>query len=198
MLDRKAMQEAVEGYDPKRLALSCVASHSGLDVYDGAADEGLRSIAVAQKGRHEVYARYFRTLRDGKGRRLRGCVDETWTYTTYDGVMATAQQARLRKANALWVPNRAWTSYCPIDGVEDGFAVPMVGSRNMLRSENRGEKRDYYWLLKKGGLPFPRRIKEPEDIDRLAIVKLHHAKKKLERGFFTAASPKEFNQKATA
>ncbi len=197
MIARKAMQEVAETYDAKRLALACVASHSGLDVYDGAADEGYRSIAIAQKGRHDVYARYFKTLRDGKGRRLRGCVDETWTYPKYAGVMEAGEQARLRKASALWVPNRAWTSYCPIGGVEDDFAVPMVGSRNMLRSESRGEKRDYYWLLKKGGLPFPKKIKEPEDIDRLAIVKLHHAKKKLERGFFTCASPKEFNQKAT-
>jgi 5-formaminoimidazole-4-carboxamide-1-(beta)-D-ribofuranosyl 5'-monophosphate synthetase len=197
MMDRKAMQAKAEGYDPKSLALACVASHSGLDVYDGAADEGYRSIAIAQKGRDAVYARYFKALRDGKGRRIRGCVDETWTYSKYDGIMDPRQQARLAKANALWVPNRAWTSYCPIDGVEDGFAVPMVGSRSMLRSENRGEKRDYYWLLKKAGLPFPRRIREPEDIDGLAIVKLHHARKKLERGFFTAASPKEFDAKAT-
>ena len=196
MLARKEMQAAAEAYDPKALALACVASHSGLDVYDGAADEGYRSIAVAQKGREEVYKRYFATLRDAKGRRIRGCVDETWTYPKYDGVMAQSQQAKLRKANALWVPNRAWTSYCGIDGVEESFAVPMVGSRNLLRSENRGEERDYYWLLKKGGLPFPKRIRSKDDIDGLAIVKLHHAKKKLERGFFTCASPKEFDAKA--
>ena len=198
MISRKAMQDTAERYDPKALALSCVASHSGLDVYDGAVDEGFRSIAVAQKGRDDVYKRYFATLRDGKGRRVRGCVDDTWVYPKYDGVMAPKEQARLRKANALWVPNRAWTSYCGIDGVEDDFAVPIVGSRSMLRSENRGEKQDYYWLLKKGGLPFPKKIKEPADIDRLAIVKLHHARKKLERGFFTCASPKEFDAKATA
>ncbi|MEA3166812.1 MAG: hypothetical protein QOJ26_1686, partial [Thermoplasmata archaeon] len=33
MIERKAMQAAAEAYDPKRLALSCIASHSGLDVY---------------------------------------------------------------------------------------------------------------------------------------------------------------------
>lgn len=197
MIARKAMQTVAEAYDAKDLAMACVASHSGLDVYDGASDEGMRSIAVAQKGRDDVYKRYFKTVRDAKGRRVRGCVDDTWVYPKYDGVMAVKEQARLRKESAIWVPNRAWTSYCTIDGVEDDFAVPMLGSRSMLRSENRGEKQDYYWLLKKGGLPFPKRIKEPADIDRLAIVKLHHAKKKLERGFFTCASPKEFNAKAT-
>jgi 5-formaminoimidazole-4-carboxamide-1-(beta)-D-ribofuranosyl 5'-monophosphate synthetase len=198
VIGRKAMQEAVAAYDTQQLALACIASHSGLDVYDGAADEGLRSIAVAQKGRDEVYARYFRTLRDAKGRRLRGCVDETWTYERYAGVMAPQAQARLRKANALWVPNRAWTSYCGIDAVEGGFEVPVLGSRSMLRSEDRGGKRDYYWLLRKAGLPTPRKVAAPDDIDQLVIVKLHHAQKKLERGFFTCASPKEYHAKAKA
>ncbi len=197
MIDRKAMQAAVAEYDTKDLSLACIASHSGLDVYDGAVDEGMHSIAIAEKGRDDVYKRYFATLRDAKGKRLRGCVDQTWVYEKYAGIMAPAAQKKLKAANALWVPNRAWTSYCGIDGVESDFAVPMVGSRNMLRSENRGEPHDYYWLLKKGGLPFPKKIKEPADIDRLAIVKLHHAKKKLERGFFTCASPKEFDAKAT-
>ncbi len=196
MIGRKAMQTAAEAYDPKKLALSCVASHSGLDVYDGAADEEFRSIAIAQKGRDEVYNRYFATLRDAKGKRIRGCVDETWTYPEYKGIMAPAQQQKLRDANALWVPNRAWTSYCGIDGVENDFAVPVVGSRNMLRSEERGETRDYYWLLKQAKLPFPKKVASPDDIDQLVIVKLHHAKKKLERGFFTAASTKEFHAKS--
>ena len=196
MIGRKAMQQAAEAYDPRALALACVASHSGLDVYDGAADEGLRSIAVAQKGRDDVYRRYFKTLRDGKGRRVRGCVDETWTYPEYAGIMEQRQQQRLRAANALWVPNRAWTSYCGIDGVEDGFAVPVVGSRSMLRSEDRGGRRDYYWLLKKAGLPTPAAVRSPDDIDGLVIVKLHHAQKRLERGFFTCASPKEFKEKS--
>jgi 5-formaminoimidazole-4-carboxamide-1-(beta)-D-ribofuranosyl 5'-monophosphate synthetase len=196
MMDRKAMQAVADGYDTKALALACVASHSGLDVYDGAVDEGYRSIAVAQKGREEVYARYFKTLRDAKGRRLRGCVDDTWTYPRYDGIMEPRQQAKLVANNALWVPNRAWTSYCGIDKVEQEFAVPVVGSRSLLRSEERGVERDYYWLLKQAKLPFPRRIKSPDDIDQLAIVKLHHAKKKLERGFFTCASTKEFHAKS--
>jgi 5-formaminoimidazole-4-carboxamide-1-(beta)-D-ribofuranosyl 5'-monophosphate synthetase len=198
MLDRRAMQEAAQAYDADDLALACVASHSGLDVYDGAADEGFRSIAIAQEGRDDVYARYFRTLRDADGRRIRGCVDETWTYPQYAGVMAAKQQKRLRDTNALWVPNRSWTSYCDLDACEDEFAVPMIGSRNLLRTEEREEQRDYYWLLAKAGLPFPPKVASPDDIDRLCIVKLHHAKKKLERGFFTAASKKEFDAKADA
>ena len=53
----------------------------------------------------------------------------------------------------------------------------MFGSRNMLRMEERTEEQDYYWLLEKAGLPFPEPIENPEDIDCLVIVKLHHSPK---------------------
>jgi 5-formaminoimidazole-4-carboxamide-1-(beta)-D-ribofuranosyl 5'-monophosphate synthetase len=72
----------------------------------------------------------------------------------------------------------------------------MVGSRNLLRTEERGEKQDYYWLLEKAGLPFPEKVESPEDINGLSIIKLHHAQKKLERGFFTASSYQEYNKKS--
>ncbi|MHB8633376.1 MAG: formate--phosphoribosylaminoimidazolecarboxamide ligase family protein [Thermoplasmatota archaeon] len=196
MIARADMQEAVAGYDAKRLAVACLASHSALDVYDGAADEGLRSIAVAQQGRDSLYARYYRTLRDAAGQRVRGCVDETWTYPKYDSVMTQAQQKRLREESALWVPNRAWTSYCKVDDVENSFAVPVLGNRAMLRSEERATQRDYYWLLQQAGLPFPKKVESPDAIDRLVIVKLHHAQKRLERGFFTCASRKEYDEKS--
>jgi 5-formaminoimidazole-4-carboxamide-1-(beta)-D-ribofuranosyl 5'-monophosphate synthetase len=105
-------------------------------------------------------------------------------------------QQKLLDDNVLFVPNRSLTSYIGMDAVEDDFAVPLLGSRNLLRSEDRGFAKDYYWLLKEANLPFPKKIENPRDIDRLVIVKLHHAKKKLERGFFTASSFEEYSQKS--
>ena len=66
----------------------------------------------------------------------------------------------------------------------------------MLRMEERTEEQDYYWILDKAGLPYPEAIENPEDIDCLVIVKLHHAQKKLERGFFTCASFAEYKEKS--
>ncbi len=74
----------------------------------------------------------------------------------------------------------------------------MVGSRNLLRSEERGDEKDYYWILDKAGLPAPKKVEKPEDIDNvgLTIIKVHHKQKKLERGFFTAKSYEQFCQKS--
>src|SRR2546428_10733549 len=74
----------------------------------------------------------------------------------------------------------------------------MFGSRNLLGTEERDERRSYYWIREKARLPAQEKFEDPRDIDGLAIVKLHHKTKKLGRGFFTAASYKEFRARSEA
>ena len=66
----------------------------------------------------------------------------------------------------------------------------------MLRIEERSERENYYTLLAAAGISFPAALSGPDVIDGLAIVKLPHATRRLERGFFTAASPAEYLAKA--
>jgi 5-formaminoimidazole-4-carboxamide-1-(beta)-D-ribofuranosyl 5'-monophosphate synthetase len=196
VLDPSVAQEIVQGYDPEDVKMAAIGSHSCLDVCDGAADEGIPNIAVCERGRESTYARYFRTTRDEGGERLRGCVDESWVLDDFSDVLDEKSQERLRDENVVFVPNRSFTAYCELDRIESEFQVPMVGSRNMLRMEERSEEQDYYWLLDKAGLPYPEAKEHPNEIDELCIVKLHHAEKKLERGFFTAASTEEYHEKS--
>jgi 5-formaminoimidazole-4-carboxamide-1-(beta)-D-ribofuranosyl 5'-monophosphate synthetase len=196
MIPRASVQEAIARYDPRHLTVGAIGSHSALDVADGAADEGLRTLVVAQQGREKTYNRYFKAHRDAQGKLLRGAVDECMVLPRFADVMQDAHQQHLLARNTVWVPNRSFSVYCGIDDVEDKWRVPIFGNRSMLRTEERTEQRDYYWLLEKAGLNFPEKINDPRDIHELAIVKLHHAKKKLERGFFTAASYKEYQEKS--
>jgi 5-formaminoimidazole-4-carboxamide-1-(beta)-D-ribofuranosyl 5'-monophosphate synthetase len=195
MISRQDINGVVEGYDRKKLKVGVLASHSALDVADGAAEEGFRTVLYCQKGREKTYTEYFRSRREG-GRLVRGIVDEYKVYDRYAQMASEAEQDGMRKNNVLFVPNRSFTSYVDLDTIEDKFRVPLVGSRNMLRSEERSEKKSYYWLLEKAGLPYPEKVNSPEEIDELVVVKLHHAKKKLERGFFTAGSFEEYELKA--
>ncbi len=196
MIDREAIVEVLEGYDPSRICIATIGSHSALDVCDGAVEEGFRTIAVCEEKREAPYARYFRAIRGVDGRLQRGMVDEALVLPKFKDVLSAKIQDRLRKANAIFVPNRSFTSYCDLSAIEDEFRVPLFGSRNLLRTEERDEERSYYWLLEKARLPFPEKVEDPEDIDGLVIVKLHHKVKKLERGFFTAASHKEYKEKS--
>jgi 5-formaminoimidazole-4-carboxamide-1-(beta)-D-ribofuranosyl 5'-monophosphate synthetase len=194
MISRSEIYEILETYNLKEAMIGVLASHSALDVCDGAVEEGLRTYAVCQKGRDATYTRYFKAQRDTNGKLIRGVVDEPLVLDRFNEIILEENQQKLREKNILFVPNRSFTSYCTMEEVEDAFRIPLVGSRNMLRSEERSEKESYYWLLEKAGLPYPEKIDDPEDIDELVIVKLHHAVKKLERGFFTAASPKEYHE----
>jgi len=195
LIDRSKVLEVLEGYDLEDLRIGMIASHSALDTADGAVEENFRTLAVCQEGREKPYVKYFRADRDKKGKIVTGMIDEVMMLKKFPEILEQENQDILREKNTLFVPNRSFTSYCGIYAVEDQFMLPLLGSRNLLRSEERGDKRDYYWLLEKAGLPFPEPI-EAEDINQLVMVKLPHAVKTLERGFFTAASYEEYCQKA--
>ncbi|ASJ15409.1 formate--phosphoribosylaminoimidazolecarboxamide ligase family protein [Thermococcus radiotolerans] len=194
MISREEILSVLESYDPEKITVGVIGSHSALDIADGAKEEGLPVLVVAQRGRHRTYAEYFklRKTRDGLSK---GFIDKVIVLEKFAQIIDV--QEELVKRNVIFVPNRSFVVYTGIDRVENDFRVPLFGSRNLLRSEERSEEKSYYWLLEKAGLPYPEPVK-PEEIDEigLVIVKLPHAKKRLERGFFTAASYNEFREKA--
>ncbi|HIH72833.1 MAG: 5-formaminoimidazole-4-carboxamide-1-(Beta)-D-ribofuranosyl 5'-monophosphate synthetase [Thermococcales archaeon 44_46] len=194
MIEREQILEILERYDKENITIGAIGSHSALDIADGAKEEGFRTLIVAQKGREKTYAKYFKekTTKDGL---TKGFIDEVIILEKFGKIIDI--QEELRKRNVIFIPNRSFVVYTGIDRVENEFPVPLFGSRNLLRSEERSEEKSYYWLLEKAGLPYPEPVK-PEEIDDvgLVIVKPPHAKKRLERGFFTAASYKEFREKA--
>ena len=198
MFDREEIVEVLEGYDSSAIRVATIGSHSALDVCDGAAEEGLRTLVVCEKGREAPYSRYFRSVRDKEGRVVRGSVDEAVVLDKFQDVLSEKIQDQLRAKNAVFIPNRSFTSYCDLGAIETDFMVPLLGSRNLLRTEEREEKRSYYWILEKAKLPAPEKLDDPKDIDGLVIVKMHHKTKRLERGFFTAATYKEYKAKSEA
>ena len=196
MLSKEDIASIVEDYDRMKLRIGMTASHSALDICDGAIEEGFPTVAYCKEGRHKTYANYFKAHRSQSGRVVRGMVDKAIVMPSFNDVMKEEMQEQMRKRNVVYIPNRSFTSYSSIADVEDTFKVPLFGSRNMLRMEERTEEQDYYWILDKAGLPYPEAIADPQDIDCLVIVKLHHAQKKLERGFFTCASYAEYQEKS--
>jgi 5-formaminoimidazole-4-carboxamide-1-(beta)-D-ribofuranosyl 5'-monophosphate synthetase len=196
MIEKDQIIEVLKEYDLSKAKLGMIASHSALDVCDGAIEEGFETLVICQKGREKTYNQYFLADRDQNGKLVRGVVDKAIVYDKFNEIMKAENQKMLTDENALFIPNRSFSSYIGLDDIENDFKVPMVGSRNLLRTEERGEKQDYYWLLEKAGLPFPEKVERPEEINGLSMIKLHHAQKKLERGFFSASSYNEYIKKS--
>lgn len=196
MMDSEDIRDILARYDRLKLRVGTIASHSALDICDGAIEEGFPTVAYAQRGRERTYSHYFASMRSGSGRVHRGMVDKTVVVNSFSDILANDFQEQMRRRNVIFIPNRSFTSYLPLHSIEDDFRIPIFGSRPMLRIEDRGEAGDYYDLLEKGGLPTPPKINDPGDIEDLTIVKLHHAQKPLERGFFTCSTADEYYEKS--
>ena len=181
----------------KNFTVAVIGSHSALDVCRGAKDEGFRTLVIVEKGRDKTYADYFRTQKGGpsinSGRSSIGCVDEVLYVEKFKDILSPKIQKILVKKNSIFVPHRSFEVYInDYDAIENDFKVPMFGNRKLLRYEERTEKPNQYDLLRKAGIKFPFIFKNPEEIDRLVIVKAQQKEVSFERGFFFASSPEEF------
>jgi len=194
MITKQDVIDVVSEYDKKNVTIGVLGSHSALDVCDGARDEGLPNLVVCQKGRDGLYTNYFKN-RTVNGLQ-KGFVDETLVLNKFDEILTKGVQQQLIKKNTLFIPNRSFVVYNGVHRVEDEFRLPLVGTRDMLKIEDREtEEENYYWVSQQAGIPIPKHYASKDDIDTLVMVKLHHKHMTLERGFFTAASPEEFDAK---
>lgn len=172
-----------DGYDPKKITIGVLGSHSAEETGTSARAFGFRTLVVCQKGRDELYARYNRHL-----------YDDIILLDKFSDIIKI--QDKLRKQNTIFIPNRSFSTYVGYDAIENDFRVPLYGNRFLLRSEERTEKKNQYWLLEKAGIKTPRRFSSPEQIDRLVIVKVRQKNRPLERAFFYADSEKQYHERA--
>jgi 5-formaminoimidazole-4-carboxamide-1-(beta)-D-ribofuranosyl 5'-monophosphate synthetase len=104
------------------------------------------------------------------------------------------------RRNVIFVPNRSFEVYLhqrhSYDEIEQRMRVPSFGSRYLLRVEERDEPDNQYRLLEAAGLRFPRRLRSPDEIDGLTLIKASHAKVKFERAFFVAATPEQYKRRS--
>lgn len=166
-----------------QIYIASIASHSALDVFDGAKDEGFRTIAICQKGRETPYLRFRRI------------VDEAIILDRFVDVIRDDVVLLLRSRNSIFIPNRSFSVYVGYDNIEYKFQVPIFGNRYLLRYEERVGDKTYYMLLDEAGIRRPKTFSSPDEIDRPVMVKMPHAKKRVERGFFVAVDKDDFWRK---
>jgi len=105
-------------------------------------------------------------------------------------------QKSLRETNTIIVPHRSLTAYLGYDSIENTFKVPIFGNRALFQAEERSNKKNQYYLLKKAGIKFPKIFKNPKNINKPSIVKVQEKNRKLERAFFTVTSYNDYKKKS--
>lgn len=186
MISEEEIKAVLDAYDLNKATIGVLGSHSALDICRGAKDLGFRTLVVCQKGREQTYARYYRT-EDSLG-----IVDQTIILDKFTDITQERVQRELREHNVIFIPHRSFEVYVGFDQIENEFLLPLFGSRSMLRAEERDADRNQYYLMEKGGIPYPRTYNSPDEIDRLVLVKAPEAERTYERAFFFASSTDEF------
>ncbi len=189
MISRKEIAEIAKSYG-KDITIGTLGGHSALDVCRGAKDEGLRTVVVCQKGREKTYSNYYKT-REGKG-----IVDSVIVVGKFSDITSEKIQQQLRKLNTIFIHSRYFWVYCNFNEIENNFQVPIFGTRELVRKEERDESKNQYFLLDEARIRTPKRFSEPNKIDRLVIVKVAEAARKYERSFFFATSSSDYAAKA--
>ena len=191
MISQKDIRKVLENYNTRNLAIGTLGGHSALDICRGAKLNGFRTVVVCQKGREQTYSKYYKRRNNGNG-----IVDEIILVNNFKDVVNKDVQEKLRNLNTIFVHNRYFWVYCDFKEVENKFLVPIFGTRDMLKLEERDVANNQYYMLEKAGIRIPKIFKNPKDIDRLAIVKVAEAKRSYERAFFLCSSYKDYLEKS--
>lgn len=196
--------DVLKGYDPKSITIGVLGGHSGLDVCHGAKKYGFKTVAVCQKGREKTYSKYFKTRPDKNAIKEqiegwsdnKGCVDEVISVEKFGDIVQPEIQDKLRAMNTIFIHNRYFWVYCDFNKIEKEFRVPIFGTREMLKLEERDVEQNQYYLLQQAGIRIPKMFASPDDIDRLVLVKVNEVLRGYERAFFLASSKEDYVQKS--
>jgi 5-formaminoimidazole-4-carboxamide-1-(beta)-D-ribofuranosyl 5'-monophosphate synthetase len=178
MMTRDVIEGILEEYDHDNLAIGTLGSHSALNIFKGAKQEGFRTVCICKPKDMILYKRF-------------PLADEIILVKEFTEILQEPLQKRLRQLNTILVPHGSFTAYLSTEQMTNDLHVPMFGNRQLLHWEaNRREQEEW---LRKSGLRLPKTFEKPEDITGLAIAKLPGAKGG--RGYFLADSPESYKKK---
>src|SRR4030067_1647074 len=182
---KNEIERVVNQYETENIHVGVLGSHSALEIASGGGQEGSQTVVGCQKGREKTYTRYYENL-----------FDHVIMLDNLQDIAKPDTIAKLNSLQTVFVPNRSFSVYTGYENIEEEFTVPIMGNRYMLRTEERNTPRNQHYLLQQAGILTPRTFKSPQEIDRLAIVKVSERERAIERAFFYASSPEEDEKNA--
>lgn len=183
MIGKEEIDEILGRYDRGKITIATLCSHSALQIFFGARQEGFRTLGICKHEAKKVYD-YF----------LLAKPDEYLMVEDYGEILTDEFQEKLLRRNAIVIPHGSFVEYVGPKNLEEKFFVPMFGNRKVLDWE--GDRRKEMVWLQMAGLKLPKVFSDPSEIDRLCIVKFYGAKGG--RGFFLVKSRDEFEERIGA
>jgi 5-formaminoimidazole-4-carboxamide-1-(beta)-D-ribofuranosyl 5'-monophosphate synthetase len=166
-------------YDPSKITIGTLGSHSALNIFKGAKEEGFKTVCICKKETEIVYKRF-------------PLADQIIRVKDFSELLGDDIQQKLRKTNTILVPHGSFNAYVGTDRILNELNVPLFGNRELLNWET-DRKKQREWL-KKAGLKLPKTFESPENIEGLVIAKFPGAMGG--KGYFLADSKQSFQKKA--
>jgi 5-formaminoimidazole-4-carboxamide-1-(beta)-D-ribofuranosyl 5'-monophosphate synthetase len=178
MITAQNIAPIIKDYDLDKLAIGTLGSHSSLNIFKGAKEEGFKTVCVCKKTDAILYQKF-------------PLADELIFVDSFSELLGASLQEKLRRLNTILIPHGSFTAYLSTEQLANDLHVPMFGNRRLLHWEaDRDEQAK--WLAQ-AGLRLPQTFASPEDIDRMVIAKLPGAKGG--NGYFLANSKKSFYER---
>lgn len=211
MIKQNDILEILKKYNLQDITIGVLGGHSALDVCSGAKKYGFKTVAVCMKGRDATYSKYYKTRKDSYAPRGEvGCIDEIIEVDHFKDIVKPEVQEKLRKLNTIFIHNRYFWVYCDFAEIENTFMVPIFGSRELVKLEERDFPKNQYYLLEKAGIRMPKIVRSGDskmseaDLSKAfkkhfetekggpVIVKVNEATRGYERAFFVATSAENY------
>jgi len=156
-------QEVLAGYDVDDVAICTICSHSALQIFHGARQEGFRTIGITKSEVKEFYDAF-----------PKAGADEYIVVSDFREILSPEIQDKLIKENAIIVPHGSFVEYVGADAIQQSFHVPVFGNKTSLKWESSRDRLRQW--VQDSGLRFPKEYSNTEQIEGLAIAKLSGAK----------------------
>jgi 5-formaminoimidazole-4-carboxamide-1-(beta)-D-ribofuranosyl 5'-monophosphate synthetase len=179
VIPKTKINNILREYDRKKITVGTLGSHSALNIFKGAKEEGFSTVCVCKKENEIMYKRF-------------PLADQIIPIKEYTDLLDEDIQRKLKQANTILVPHGSFNAYVGTEQMIDKLEVPLFGNRELLHWETDRE-RQREWL-RRAGLRLPRIFSDPEDIGGLVIAKFPGAMGG--KGYFLVESPKAFHKKA--
>jgi len=179
MIKKDEILEILKRYDPKKVRIGTICSHTALQIFHGARQEGFKTVGITTHDGKFAYEAF-----------QLGKPDEYIIVDNYEDLISERSQKELRNKNVVIIPHGSFVEYVGSENLRKEFRVPIYGNRIALEFE--GDRRKMRTWLQEAGIEVPHEYSEPSAIDLPCIVKFRGARGG--RGFFVVNSEKEYEE----
>jgi len=117
LITSKDSAEMLEKYDLDKLAIGTLGSHSALNIFKGAKEEGFRTVCVCTKENAILYKKF-------------PLVDEMIIVKDFTELLSEELQKKLRRLNVVLIPHGSFTAYLSTEQLTSSLYVPCSETAN--------------------------------------------------------------------